>query len=69
MITIVTDSEEDLIRRVPLTNHFPQSLAIERARFPSVTTKEHELEAAGFCLLEEEHVEFEYDLWDLEPYS
>jgi ubiquinone/menaquinone biosynthesis C-methylase UbiE len=65
---IATDSDDDLRQRIPLTRYFPETLAAERARYPSIETIRSELENANFQMSGEEHVRHEYDLTDLIGY-
>lgn len=58
----VTDSADDIARRVPLSAYFPETVSIELARYPAIDTLESELKAAGFHGVGPETVEFEYDL-------
>jgi ubiquinone/menaquinone biosynthesis C-methylase UbiE len=67
-IATITDSSEDLARRRPLTSHFPETLAIERERYPPVSQLLAEMAAAGFVSPALESVELEYELSDLQPY-
>jgi len=64
-LVTVTDSEEDLERRVPLTSHFPETLEHERRRYPSTGTLRTELLGAGFMNVTEEQVQLSYPLSDL----
>ena len=63
----VTDSEEDIARRRPLSSHFPETVAVELARYPRMATLRSELEGAGFDVSEQQ-VELAYRLTDVEPY-
>lgn len=67
-ICTATDSEEDIARRRPLTSHFPETVPLERARYPTIATLKAELTDAGFRRVWTEHVELVYALTDLEPY-
>lgn len=64
-IVTVTDSEEDLARRVPLTSHFPETLAHERRRYPTIGTLRDEMTRAGLIDLRESNVELSYPLTDI----
>ncbi|MEZ4562053.1 MAG: class I SAM-dependent methyltransferase [Thermomicrobiales bacterium] len=68
MIATVTDSRADLARRRPLSNYFPETVAIEERRYPSVETLRAEMAAAGLTRVHETHVELEYPLTDLRGY-
>ncbi len=64
----VTDSEEDIRRREPLSRYFPATVPVELTRYPSVTTIECELSTAGFEEIRRDHVEYRYPLTDLTPF-
>jgi SAM-dependent methyltransferase len=68
MIATVTDSPEDIARRRPLSNYFPETVAIEERRYPTIKTLRAEMAAAGFADLHETHVELEYPLTDIRGY-
>lgn len=65
LLCIVTDSEEDLARRVPLTRYFPETLAKEQERYPTVATIQGELAAGGLTVLPVGHAEIAYPLTDI----
>ncbi|MCC6315185.1 MAG: class I SAM-dependent methyltransferase [Thermomicrobiales bacterium] len=65
---VATDSADDIRRRIPLSSHFPETIAVELARYPAIDMLRAEMMTAGFADLREERVEREYDLDDLEPY-
>jgi ubiquinone/menaquinone biosynthesis C-methylase UbiE len=64
-ICIVTDSEDDLVRRVPLTKYFPETLPLERQRYPPVAGIQQELAEAGFERLPKGHARIAYPLTDM----
>ncbi|GIW04607.1 MAG: hypothetical protein KatS3mg059_1227 [Thermomicrobiales bacterium] len=64
----VTDSEEDIVRREPLSRYFPATVPVELARYPRVATIEQELATAGFNDIRREHVEHPFVVTDVEPY-
>lgn len=64
----VTDSPEDIRRRRPLSSHFPESVAIELARYPSVEVLRAEMAAAGFGSIWTETTELPYPLTDMQSY-
>ncbi|MDQ3779708.1 MAG: class I SAM-dependent methyltransferase [Chloroflexota bacterium] len=68
LLCTVTDSEEDLQRRRPLSNYFPQTVPIERQRCPPIAMIQQEMERASFQLEPEQHAELAYDLSDLTSY-
>lgn len=59
-----TDSAEDIRRRVPLSSHWPETVAVELARYPSVGTLTIEMMAAGFGAIFEDHAEIAYPISD-----
>lgn len=67
-LVTVTDSHADIARRRPLTSHFPETVAIELARYPSLEALTAEMADAGFTAFLREGVELEYALADLQPY-
>ena len=48
LLCTVTDSEIDIEARRPLSSHFPETIPIERARYPTVATLWDELRDARF---------------------
>ena len=68
VIVTATDSESDLQRRVPLTSHFPETLAHERRRYPAIGTLRDEMARAGFHDVQAEAVELVYPLTDISGY-
>jgi len=68
LICTATDSPSDLLRRRPLSNYFPKTVAEELKRYPSIETLRAEMETAGFTNLVETHVELEYPLTDITAY-
>jgi SAM-dependent methyltransferase len=67
-ICTVTDSDEVIRRRRPLASHFPETVAVELARYPEVAGLCAEMKAAGFTAIEQAEVEQAYDLTDLSAY-
>ncbi len=68
LLCTVTDSEEIIRNRIPLSSYFPDTVEPELARYPRVGDLEEELAWAGFKDLRREQVELAYDLEDLTPY-
>ena len=64
-IVTVTDSEDDLARRVPLTSHFPETLSHERRRYPTIGLLREEMTRAGLTGILETKVELRYPLGDI----
>ena len=67
-IVTVTDSDDDIPRRRPLSSHFPETVAVELRRYPPVSLLLTELERAGFDDLGLDQAEYEYDLVEIQPY-
>lgn len=67
-ICTVTDSEEILRNRHPQSVYFPETIAVELARYPAIGVLEKELLAAGFQKIVRTQVEFTKNLESLEPY-
>jgi len=67
-VCTVTDSEEIIRRRRPLSNYFPETVAIELQRYPRITDLRAMMVSAGFIDLQEVVVEREYQLRDIQKY-
>ena len=67
-IVTVTDSHEDIVRRRPLSSHFPETVPIEHDRYPGVPRLLAELEEAGFSELRVVEVAQAYELTDARAY-
>jgi SAM-dependent methyltransferase len=67
-LCIATDSHEDIANRVPLSSHFPETVAHELRRYPPIATIAAALSTAGFADVSVAHVCHEYALTDLTPY-
>jgi len=67
-IVTVTDSHEDIPRRRPLSSYFPETIEIELRRYPPVPQLMTEMAQAGFSESRLAHVDFAYDLEELQPY-
>lgn len=68
MIATVTDSRQDIARRRPLSNYFPETVDVELQRYPAMETLRVEMADAGFTAIHETHVELEYPLTDIRGY-
>jgi SAM-dependent methyltransferase len=68
LICTVTDSEIDIDGRRPLSSHFPETIPVERARYPTVATLWDELRAARFNAIDVHSAQIDYDLTDIQPY-
>jgi ubiquinone/menaquinone biosynthesis C-methylase UbiE len=64
----VTDSEEIIRTRRPLSTYFPETVSIELARYPGTGDLRGAMAAAGFGAISEEIVEFRGETRDLAPY-
>jgi len=64
----VTDSAWIIRRRRPLATHFPESVPIELARYPSIADLRAGMQAAGFFEIEEQQVEHRDALADIQAY-
>lgn len=64
-----TDSAEDIRGRIPLSSHFPETVAPELARYPAIEEQMAELAAAGFAEITTDAVAYEYSLTDIAPYE
>jgi ubiquinone/menaquinone biosynthesis C-methylase UbiE len=67
-IVTVTDSHDDIPLRRPLSNYFPQTVAIELRRYPPVPCLLMEMARAGFVEPRLVHVSHDYDLEDFGAY-
>lgn len=67
-VVTVTDSHDDIMRRRPLSSHFPETVPIELARYPAVPQLLAEMARAGFSDCRTVEVSFTYDLADSQPY-
>lgn len=68
-ICTVTDSESVIRRRRPLSSHFPETVDVELARYPTLEELRAGLTQAGYVDLDEEEVVFEYELTDIRAYT
>ena len=67
-VCTVTDSEEIIYRRQPLSVYFPQTVEVELQRYPRIPDLRTLMMEAGFSDLQEYVVEFPYMLTDLQSY-
>lgn len=67
LLCTVTDSRDDLRRRVPLTRYFSGTLAIEKRRYPDIEMLVEEMVAAGFSPIWKESVAYPSDSVDNAP--
>ena len=64
----VTDSARIIATRMPLSVYWPETVAVELARYYPIAQVQAWLSAAGFTALREETVEHSYALTDAAPY-
>lgn len=64
----VTDSEEIIRRRMPLSVYFPETVAVELGRYPRVEALRASMTAAGLHDAGDEMVEYRYPVTSSEPY-
>jgi len=65
----VTDSEEIIRRREPLSRYFPETVDVELRRYPKIPQLKEELRAAHFDVIWETETELPYSITDLTPYA
>ena len=64
----VTDSEDIIRRRQPLSVYFPESVAVELGRYPKITGLYESMRRAGFTDLGEQTVEYAFTITDIQAY-
>lgn len=67
-ICTVTDSADDIRQRVPLSSHFPETIAHELRRYPAIELLRDEMTNAGFSAITTSQTRVEYDLLDASPW-
>jgi SAM-dependent methyltransferase len=67
-VCTVTDSEDIIRRRRPLSNYFPETVEVELQRYPSINDLRTMMVDAGFTDLREVVAEREYELSDIQKY-
>jgi SAM-dependent methyltransferase len=67
-VCTVTDSEWVICHRQPLATYFPETVAVDLARYPGMQDLRSSMADAGFVEIEEATVEFAYELSDLGPF-
>lgn len=67
-LVIVTDSDEDLAGRIPLTRYFPDTVSAELKRYPRIETLYEELGRARFVSIEDRDVLTRSEITTIEPY-
>jgi len=69
LICTVTDSKELIHRRRPLSNYFPETVAVELGRYPAISHLTNLMVRSGFADIKANDVEFDYLLDDIQPYE
>jgi ubiquinone/menaquinone biosynthesis C-methylase UbiE len=67
-VCTVTDSEWVIRHRQPLAIYFPETVEPELERYPRISELRGLMEQAGFSQMNEESVEFPYQLTDIQAY-
>lgn len=67
-ICTVTDSADDIHQRVPLSSHFPETIAHELRRYPAIELLRDEMTDAGFSAVTTSQTRNDYDLLDAAPW-
>jgi ubiquinone/menaquinone biosynthesis C-methylase UbiE len=65
---IVTESEDDLRNRTPQVTYFPETIAVELKRYPTIETIETELRSAGLEIGAEVAVSMPQEVDDIAPF-
>jgi ubiquinone/menaquinone biosynthesis C-methylase UbiE len=65
----VTDSEEIIRAREPLSRYFPETVEVELRRYPSIPQLKEELRRARFDVIRETTTDLPYSITDLTPYA
>jgi len=64
----VTDSEEIICRRDPLATYFPETVAVDLARYPEIESLSQLMSTAGFIAIQSTTVEFASSTTDIQMY-
>jgi ubiquinone/menaquinone biosynthesis C-methylase UbiE len=64
----VTDSEDIIRRRQPLSVYFPESVAVELARYPKIADLSEYMRQAGFTGLCEQTIHYAFTTTDIQAY-
>ncbi len=68
-ICTVTDSEEIIRHRQPLSVYFPETVDIDLQRYPRLADLRAMMKEAGFHVLQEEKVSYRYMVTSLQPFQ
>jgi ubiquinone/menaquinone biosynthesis C-methylase UbiE len=67
-VCTVTDSEEIILHRQPLSVYFPETVEMELQRYPRISDLRAMMAEAGFTLIQETLAERAYELTDIQRY-
>jgi SAM-dependent methyltransferase len=67
-VCTVTDSEDIIRRRQPLSNCFPETVEMELKRYPRVADLRKMMAEAGFDGVAEEYVEYQFAITNIQAY-
>ena len=67
-VCTVTDSEDIIRRRQPLSVYFPESVTVELNRYPRISDLDTAMRQAGFTPLSEQTVEYTFTTTDIQAY-
>jgi SAM-dependent methyltransferase len=67
-VCTVTDSEDIIHRRQPLSNYFPETVEMELKRYPRLADLHKMMAEAGFDGVAEEYVEYQFAITDIQAY-
>ncbi len=67
-ICTVTDSEQIIRNRRPLSNYFPETVPMELKRYPSIADIHEMMSEAGLVNISQENVEYQYATNDIQAY-
>ncbi|MFP6743715.1 MAG: class I SAM-dependent methyltransferase [Alphaproteobacteria bacterium] len=67
-LATVTDSEDIMRGRMPLVENFPETVAVELDRYPSIATLRADMTTAGFTAISKQGVSHAYDPTDATAY-
>jgi len=68
LVCTVTDSEDIIHRRKPLSNYFPETVPLELRRYARMADLMDYMSAAGFVKIEEMNVEMALKITDIQKY-
>lgn len=68
LVCTVTDSEDIIRRRQPLSNYFPETVEMELKRYPRVADLRKIMAEAGFDGVAEEYVEYQFAITEIQAY-